>query len=89
MILDQPNGQEIASIMEEASALFFPAMSKAVPCAGEVRTNGRPIVRLTNFRKYKVLTGISPWSWYMANRRQNVWNCADKRSCRPRKVLRP
>ena len=40
----------------------FPAISKAVPWSGEVRTNGRPSVTLTPSSKASVLTGMRPWS---------------------------
>ncbi len=37
----------IAAIMEPGSARFLPAMSKAVPWSGLVRTVGRPTVTFT------------------------------------------
>ena len=40
----------------------FPAISKAVPWSGEVRTNGRPSVTLTPSSKASVLTGMRAWS---------------------------
>ena len=41
------------------SAAFLPAMAKAVPWSGEVRTSGRPSVMLTPSSKCSVLIGIS------------------------------
>ena len=50
----------IEAIIEAGSALSFPAISKAVPCAGDVRIIGSPIVKLTSCVKYKVLiSGMS------------------------------
>ena len=45
-----------------AEARPVPAMSKAVPWSGLVRTNGRPRVMLTPSSSPRYLTGISPWS---------------------------
>ena len=42
-----------------------PAMSRAVPWSGEVRTNGKPSVTLTPPSKSSAFSGISAWSWYM------------------------
>ena len=44
------------------SASPRPAMSKAVPWSGEVRTKGRPSVTFTPSSKASVLAGIRPWS---------------------------
>src|SRR6202030_4373190 len=44
------------------SARPVPAISKAVPWSGEVRTKGRPSVTLTAWSKASVLIGISAWS---------------------------
>jgi len=52
-----------ASIMEEGSAVPEPAMSKAVPWSGDVRTKGRPMVVLTPRRKAAVLKAAMPTSW--------------------------
>src|SRR5664280_2551624 len=46
----------------DGSARPLPAISKAVPWSGEVRTNGRPSVTLTARSKASVLIGISAWS---------------------------
>ena len=43
-------------------ACRWPAMSKAVPWSGEVRTIGRPSVTLTPSSKCSVFSGISAWS---------------------------
>ena len=51
-----------AAIRLDGSARPVPAMSKAVPWSGEVRTNGRPSVTLTASSKASVLIGISAWS---------------------------
>ena len=50
----------IASIMPVGSAKFFPAISKAVPCPGEVLTTSKPIVILTVFDPATVFIGINP-----------------------------
>ena len=52
----------IAAMRLAGLARPFPAMSKAVPWSGEVRTNGRPSVTLTPSSKASVLTGMRPWS---------------------------
>ena len=52
----------IAWIIEVESAMPWPAMSKAVPWSGEVRTMGKPSVTLTPPEKSSVLIGISAWS---------------------------
>lgn len=49
----------IASIRLVALATPFPAMSKAVPWSGDVRTKGRPSVTFTPRSKAIVLMGIS------------------------------
>ena len=54
--------RRIAAIRLAGSARPLPAMSKAVPWSGEVRTNGRPSVTLTAWSKASVLIGISAWS---------------------------
>ena len=48
-----------------------PAMSKAVPWSGLVRTNGRPSVTLTPCSTPRYLTGIRPWSCVIATTRSN------------------
>src|SRR5262249_45223640 len=48
-----------AAIRLDGSAVPVPAMSKAVPWSGEVRTNGRPSVTLTAWSKASVLIGIN------------------------------
>ena len=53
------------------SAMPRPAMSKAVPWSGLVRTNGRPSVTLTPRSTPRYFTGIRPWSWVIATTRSN------------------
>ena len=50
----------IAAIMLSGRAMFLPAMSKAVPWSGDVRTNGRPSVRFTPESNAIILSGTSP-----------------------------
>ena len=52
--------------IDPASALFRPAMSKAVPWSGLVRTIGSPSVMLTALSQPSSFTGIRPWSWHIA-----------------------
>src|SRR5690606_30636879 len=59
------------------SALPSPAMSKAVPWSGLVRTKGNPTVTLTPWSSPRYLIGMSPWSWYMAI---TTSNCANPRA---------
>src|SRR6266567_6727392 len=54
-----------AAMRLDGSARPVPAMSKAVPWSGEVRTNGRPSVTFTASAKARVLIGMRAWSWYM------------------------
>ena len=54
-----------AAIRLAGLARCSPAMSKAVPWSGEVRTKSSPSVTLTPCSKSTVLIGISAWSWYM------------------------
>src|SRR5690606_23313410 len=68
----------IAATRLRGSALPLPAMSKAVPWSGLVRTNGRPIVTFTPSSRPRYFTGISPWSWYMAT---TTSNRAKPRAC--------
>ncbi len=58
-----------------ASALPLPAMSKAVPWSGLVRTKGRPSVTLTPCSTPRYLTGIRPWSCVIATTRSNSPGC--------------
>ena len=51
-----------AAIRLVGSARFCPAMSKAVPWSGEVRTIGRPSVMFTPLAMSSVFSGISAWS---------------------------
>ena len=46
---------------EEASALFFPAISNAVPWSGEVRTIGSPAVKFTPSPLDNDLKGINAY----------------------------
>ena len=46
-------------------------MSKAVPWSTLVRTIGRPSVTFTAWPKAWVLSGPSPWSWYIASTASN------------------
>ena len=50
----------IAAIIELGRAIPFPAISKAVPWSGEVRTNGRPSVTFTPWSKAWSFSGMSP-----------------------------
>ena len=61
----------MADFMLDGLARLRPAMSNAVPWAGEVRMIGRPSVTLTACSKSSSLTGIMPWSWYMATTASN------------------
>src|SRR5262249_1680532 len=56
----------IAARMLPGSALFIPAMSKAVPWSGLVRGMGRPTVMFTARSRSSSFSGIRPWSWYIA-----------------------
>src|SRR5690606_24657249 len=56
----------IAAIVALALALPEPAMPKAVPWSGEVRTTGSPSVMLTPWSKSSAFSGTSAWSWYIA-----------------------
>ena len=53
----------IASIIPLGSAIFFPAISYAVPDDGDVLITFKPMVVFTTCLKHKALTGHSPWSW--------------------------
>ena len=53
------------------SARPVPAMSKAVPWSGLVRTSGRPSVTFTPCSTPRYFTGIRPWSWYIATTTSN------------------
>jgi len=48
--------------MLEASARFWPAMSRAVPWSGDVRGNGRPSVMLTALPNEATLIAVIPTS---------------------------
>jgi hypothetical protein len=52
----------IAAFILEASAKFFPAISKAVPWSTDVRTKGKPSVTLTDAPNDRHLTAIVAWS---------------------------
>ena len=52
-----------ASLNELWSAFPWPAISKAVPWSGDVRTWLRPAVKFTPLPNERVLNGINPWSW--------------------------
>ena len=56
----------IASVMLRLLAVPFPATSKAVPWSTDVRMKGSPTVTFTPSSNPRSLTGICPWSWYMA-----------------------
>src|SRR2546423_1922910 len=60
-----------AAIRLDASARPVPAMSKAVPWSGLVRTKGRPSVTLTPCSTPRYFTGISPWSCVIATTMSN------------------
>ena len=49
--------RSIAALMLLALATPWPAISKAVPWAGEVLTKGKPMVILTRCLKFKALMG--------------------------------
>jgi large conductance mechanosensitive channel len=61
----------IAASRLAGSALPVPAMSKAVPWSGLVRTSGRPSVTFTPLSTPRYFTGIRPWSWYIATTTSN------------------
>ena len=58
---------KMAARIERGSAWSRPAISKAVPWSGEVRTTLSPAVKLTPSSKERALKGESPWSWYIAS----------------------
>ena len=64
-----------AAFRLDASARPLPAMSKAVPWSGLVRTKGRPSVTLTPCSTPRYFTGISPWSCVIATTRSNSPVC--------------
>ena len=57
----------MAEIIDEGSAMPMPAISKAVPWSGLVRMIGRPSVTFTALSKSRSLSGMRPWSWYIAS----------------------
>src|SRR6266498_3048191 len=61
-----------AAFMLAALATCFPAMSKAAPWSGAARRKGRPSVTATPSSGLSSLTGIWPWSWYIATTR-SAW----------------
>ena len=61
----------IAAFILSALAIPSSAISKAVPCAGEVLMIGRPSVTLTAVFLAISLMGIIPWSWYIATTPSN------------------
>ena len=58
--------RRMADFMLSGLAAFCPAMSNAVPWSTLVRMIGRPSVVWQALSKASSLTGMSPWSWYMA-----------------------
>ena len=52
-----------AAIIAPGWAWPVPAMAKAVPWSGEVRTIGSPSVMLTPSSKWSVFSGTRAWSW--------------------------
>ena len=66
----------IAAFRLAASARPLPAMSKAVPWSGLVRTKGRPSVTFTPCSTPRYFTGIRPWSCVIAITMSNSPGCA-------------
>ena len=68
---DSSRAMRIAAFRLEAPPRRVPAMSKAVPWSGLVRTKGRPSVTFTPCSTPRYLTGIRPWSCVIATTRSN------------------